>query len=215
MLTLIAEAKQVRDFSNKFCKHLKSLITRKKLLLKIQNNAEYELLGEAKGTYNDKIQKNEIFTDRELQLVSLIKNYFSDKKILEIGCGVGQISIFLKLCNIDIEACDFTPHREGLTKQMCETFNINLAFYNKPFQELNLEKYDLLIAANVRSPKNNFLNDKIIFENFLKRQDRYVILDWNDYSTTNDDKAELEIFCNEQINKVLSTINQQNRYAAL
>jgi 2-polyprenyl-3-methyl-5-hydroxy-6-metoxy-1,4-benzoquinol methylase len=220
LIRLLNEACRIREFNDRFCTHLRSLTTRVRILKKINNlQEESVLMGEAAGTYYDKLKKNEIFTDKELLLVSLIENYFSEKKILEIGCGVGQVSIYLKMQNIDIEACDFTPHRESLTKNMCEHFNINLPFYNIPFQELDLKKYDMIIAANVRSPRNNFLHDKTLFESFLTDKNKFVILDWTDYSTTEQDKGPLQTFSNDQINRILNYIEtrgaQKETYAAL
>lgn len=220
LLSLLAEAYKIREFNDKFCTQLKALTTRARLLKKINNlQEESVLLGEGAGTYHDKLKRNEIFTDKELLLVSIIENYFKDKKILEIGCGVGQISIYLKTQNIDIEACDFTPHRQSLTLSMCEFFSVNLPFYNEPFQNLNLQKYDMIIAANIRSPKNNFITDKSIFDSFLSQGNKFVILDWTDYSTTEQDKEPLQTFSNDQINKVLEYIEtkgaQIETYAAL
>lgn len=220
LLPLLAEAYIIREFNDKFCAHLKTLTTRARILKKINNlQEESVLLGEGAGTYHDKLKRNEIFSDKELLLVSIIKNYFRDKKILEIGCGAGQISIYLKSQNIDIEACDFTPHRQSLTLSMCEFFNVSLPFYNEPFQNLNLEKYDMIIAANVRSPRNNFINDKLIFESFLSKGNKFVILDCTEYSTNENDKEPLTQFSNNQINKVLEYIEtkgaQIESYAAL
>jgi 2-polyprenyl-3-methyl-5-hydroxy-6-metoxy-1,4-benzoquinol methylase len=210
LLPLIAEAFKIREFNDKFCIHLKSFTTKARLLRKINNREEDSiLLGEDAGTYCDKLKRNEIFTDKELLLVSVIQNYFKDKKILEIGCGAGQISIYLKSQNIDIEACDFTPYRQSLTQNMCQLFNINLPFYNEPFQTLDLKKYDMIIAANIRSPRNNFISDKSLFDSFLSLGNKFVILDWTDYSTSESDKDILETFCNEQIDRVLQYIEIQ------
>lgn len=220
LLPLIAEASKIREFNDKFCLHLKSFTTKARLLRKINNKeADSILLGEAAGTYCDKLKRNEIFTDKELLLVTVIQQYFKDKKILEIGCGAGQISIYLKSQNIDIEACDFTPHRQSLTQHMCQLFNIDLPFYNAPFQNLDLKKYDIIIAANIRSPKNNFISDKSLFDSFLSVGNKFVILDWTDYSTSESDKDSLKVFCNEQIDRVLQYIEtkgaQTEAYAAL
>ncbi len=210
LLPLITEAFKIREFNDKFCLHLKSFTTKARLLCKINNRkADSILLGEAAGTYCDKLKRNEIFTDKELLLVSVIQHYFKDKKILEIGCGAGQISIYLKSQNIDIEACDFTPHRQSLTQHMCQLFNIDLPFYNEPFQNLDLKKYDIIVAANIRSPRNNFLSDKSLFDSFLSLGNKFVILDWTDYSTSESDKDTLQTFCNEQIDRVLQYIEIQ------
>jgi SAM-dependent methyltransferase len=220
LLALISEAIQLRQFSDKFCTHLRALTAKARILKKINNQYEESVLvGEQEGTYNDKLKNNEIFTDREILLVSLIKNYFSDKKILEVGCGTGQIAIFLKTCGVDIEACDLAPYRQSLSLQMCKFFNIDLPVYNQPFQELDLGKYDVIIAANIRHSKNNFLKDRILFENFLLSENKFVVLDWTDYSTVEEDKDTIKSFARIQIDRVLNFIQTRNgltqRYANL
>lgn len=217
---LIEEAILLREYNDNFCEHLKALTTRFKILKKINNQYEDSvLLGEAAGTYYDKLKRNEIFSDKEILIVSVIKNYFNDKKILEIGCGAGQMAIYLKLNNINIETCDFTPYRQSLTRQMCGYFNVEIPFYNEPFQNLDLNKYDVIIAANIRSSKNNFSKDRALFDNFLLNKDKYVILDYAEYSVNEEDREDLQNFTTVQIDRVLDYIKQRNanelRYATL
>jgi SAM-dependent methyltransferase len=220
ILSLISEALQLRQFSDKFCMHLRSLTAKARILKKINNQYEESVLvGEQEGTYNDKLKNNEIFTDREILLVSLIKNYFYDKKILEVGCGAGQIAIFLKTCGVNIEACDLAPYRQNLTLQMCKFFNVDLPVYNQAYQELDLGRYDVIIAANIRHSKNNFLKDKALFEDFLLLENKFVILDWTDYSTVEEDKYAIKSFARAQIDRVLSFVQTRSgltqRYANL
>lgn len=212
IISLLEEALLLRKYNDSFCNHLRSLTTRFKIIRKINKQLEDSvLLGEAAGSYHDKLKRNEIFSDKEILIVSVIKNYFKDKKILEIGCGAGQMAIYLKLNNIDIETCDFTPYRQSLTKQMCDYFNVQIPLFNEPFQSLNLSKYDVIVAANIRSKKNNFLKDQALFNQFLCDQNKFVILDYAEYSVTEEDKQVLQDFSTAQIDRVLSYIKQTDR----
>jgi hypothetical protein len=202
----------IENFNNNFCKRLATIIMRKNILKRVNNDKTVTpILGEADFVYRAKLKVNKIFTNKELLLISIVRNFFKNKKILEIGCGAGQIAIFLKILGFDVEVCDFTPKPQCLFTDMCDAFEVNIPMHKTKFQNLDLSSFNLLCSGNIRSPSNDFSLDKLLFKQFLDRKgDRFVLLDWAEYSVIEEDKAMLKEFEQREMSRLLGYIKKQS-----
>ena len=76
-----------------------------------------------------------------------------DKKILEIGCGLGLSSLVLKLRNADITATDYNPAVETFLKENTRINQIdNIPFFRADWTDAHLSSidyYDLIVGSDI------------------------------------------------------------------
>jgi len=124
--------------------------------------------------YQSKIDYNYIFSDSELRILYklLFNKYFKDKKILEIGCGAGQLSIFLNLNGIKTDAVEYNSDYIKLCKLISKDFSVNFKIYEKLFYDLPdtvFNQYDCIVSADCINNVNNDLNISLSpFKNYKK-----------------------------------------------
>jgi len=141
--------------------------------------------------YKKKIEKNEIFSKTDSLLLDFSLAYLRNKKILEIGCGLGQLSIFLNLNGLDIEACEINEPRNIIANKIKTYFKSNTIIYREVFQNLDLRKYDVILGSNLESDHCDFKKDKIIFDELLK-QKKFIIIDGALYGCKKDEQNNFE-----------------------
>ena len=74
--------------------------------------------------------KNELF---ELQIISEneLKNYYyNNKKILEIGCGIGTDAVMFAKEKCEYYGIDLSDESLEITKQRFKIYNLDGKFYN-------------------------------------------------------------------------------------
>lgn len=121
--------------------------------------------------YQSKIDYNYIFSDFELKILYklLFNKYFKDKKVLEIGCGAGQLSIFLNLNGIKTDAVDFNSNYITVCKEIQKDFNVSFTIYEDLFYNLSFEiidSYDCIVSGDCINEVNNNLD--ISLQHFKK-----------------------------------------------
>lgn len=124
--------------------------------------------------YQSKIDYNYIFSDSELRILYklLFNKYFKDKKILEIGCGAGQLSIFLNLNGIKTDAVECNADYTTLCRLISKDFNVGFKiyeklFYNLPYSVFN--QYDCIVSADCINDFNNDLNISLLPFKYYKK----------------------------------------------
>lgn len=140
------------DFKNNIPEHIE-----------FYKNKNRSVVIESKGLYN-------IFWNTELRVIETVLNRYKNSKILEIGCGIGQLSIFLKLNGIDIDACDICSKRVEEFKYFCNIFNTTIDLYQEQYQNLNIDNYDVFLAINIKNSVNNFTKDLVLLEKINNKQ---------------------------------------------
>lgn len=74
------------------------------------------------------------------------------KRILEVGCGLGLISLVLQRRGADITACDHHPLAEEFLRQNCELNGLApVPFVRAPWEgpNPNLGKFDLILGGDL------------------------------------------------------------------
>lgn len=92
----------------------------------------------------------------ELTKTILLEENLSGKKLLEVGCGTGQSSLFIKSMEIDITPIDFHPLMiEKANKRFAEQ-NVQLQAHRMNLEECDFEDYsfDFILAESVLSFTN-------------------------------------------------------------
>lgn len=166
--------------------------------------------------YQFKIDYNFIFSPSELKLLYKLcfNKFFKDKKILEIGCGAGQLSTFLNLCNIRTDAIDFDKRYTSLCKDIQNDFNISYMIYENIFFNLSEEiftNYDCIISADCICNINNDLNKSLApFKNFEK----FVFVNGNSFVdfASPDIKMKSIIFFKDQEVRSLKLLKSLSNY---
>ena len=91
------------------------------------------------------------FWKTEVRVINTILEKYKNKKILEIGCGIGQLSIFLKLNGVDVDACEIWEERIADFKYFCKTFDTDVNIHKTRYQDIDLSMYDGYIAIGIRN----------------------------------------------------------------
>jgi 2-polyprenyl-3-methyl-5-hydroxy-6-metoxy-1,4-benzoquinol methylase len=76
------------------------------------------------------------------------KDFWKGKRVLELGCGTGELANALGLCGAKVTAIDFSSESIKIAKEINKKFgNNNVEFFEKNILELNLKKeFDIVIA---------------------------------------------------------------------
>lgn len=165
--------------------------------------------------YMKKLHRCLAFTQWENYVADYILTYFKDKKILEIGCGAGQLSIYLKLKGVDIECCEVAESRYELASIMNKYFDANLTIFQKKYQDFSIEellKYDLLVGCDITNTlNNNFLEDKKNLIEYVNTPNKYLLFDSTryNYNIVDKEKKEMEEFFDIEKQKVFNN-NKKN-----
>lgn len=97
--------------------------------------------------------------DSELLLETLEKMKIKNKKILEIGCGTGLVSIFLAMSN-HVTCVDINPEAVKLTKENAELNKVRLECFQSDLFENVTGKFDMIIFNPPYLPTSDKIEGK-------------------------------------------------------
>ncbi len=110
---------------------------------------EYNILNASFTFYTDLgvFSKNRVDAGSDLLIKEYLKNNFSSKKILDVGCGYGVIGIVLsKLTNSEVDMVDVNKRSIHLTEMNIKKNKVNAnAYYSDAYKNVE-NKYDLIIT---------------------------------------------------------------------
>ena len=90
----------------------------------------------------------EIPYDTYAELLSLAANGISGKKILDIGCGTGLLSVKLAKMGGDVTGVDLSPDMLQIAKDRATSLNMPITFVNQPMQQLEgFKSFDAAVIA--------------------------------------------------------------------
>lgn len=140
------------------------------------------------------------------------KTFWKDKKVLELGCGTGELANSLALCGAKVTGIDFSSSSIKKAKELSKTLETekNTTFIEKNILQIKenefTEKYDLVIALG---SLHHTINAKKGFEiacTKLKENGLVVIGLYNKYSRFRHriKRFLLWLFCGSNIEKRIS-----------
>lgn len=94
----------------------------------------------------------EACTAPENRLIIKFLGDLKGKKILDLGCGPGESSVYFALKGGDVTACDVSDGMLEITKKLAEIRNVKLSVlqaYSDNLKEIDNETYDIVYAANL------------------------------------------------------------------
>jgi 16S rRNA (guanine1207-N2)-methyltransferase len=110
---------------------------------------EYNVLNASFTFYTDMgvFSKSKVDDGSDLLIKSYLENNYSEKRILDVGCGYGVIGIVLsKLTNSEVDMVDVNKRSIHLTEMNIKKNKVEAnAFYSDAYENVT-EKYDIIIT---------------------------------------------------------------------
>ena len=132
--------------------------------------------------YNDieiKTKEDVYYPREDSELLARNVEEISDKKILEVGCGSGLISIIMARKN-DVTSADINPVAVELTKENAKRNGVDIdAIQSDLFDKID-EKYDIIVFNSPYLPDSDEIDgsemwsDKGTIERFIRQCPRYL-----------------------------------------
>jgi len=116
--------------------------------------------------YFDEIEHRKYFVEPHIKEFADFDKW-KDKKVLEIGCGIGTDTINFARAGAKISAVELSEVSLNLAKERAKVFNLDINFYLGSAEELSeivpLETYDLIYSFGVihHSPNPQKILDEI------------------------------------------------------
>jgi len=90
----------------------------------------------------------EIPYDTYAELIALAANGIDGKRILDIGCGTGLLSVKLAKMNGEVTGVDLSPEMLAIAIERAKALNLSITFIEQPMQKLvGLSGFDVVVIA--------------------------------------------------------------------
>lgn len=102
--------------------------------------------------YFDEVEKRKYFVEPHIPKFAEFEKW-KNKKVLEIGCGIGTDSINFARNDADLTCVELSEESLKICKTRFEIYNLHAKFYFGDYEELSsflpIEKYDLIYSFGV------------------------------------------------------------------
>lgn len=101
----------------------------------------------------DVIKINEAETSPELRYIfKILGSDLKNKKVLDIGCGLGEVSVYFAIKGAQVTATDISPKMLDLTNSLAKKYNVTVKTHLSTAENLefdNQEKFDVIYTGNL------------------------------------------------------------------
>lgn len=140
------------------CKSTSSTTEKEKLNIKTTRrfNAEKKFHDQWAESENlehiDVIKANEACTSPEIRFISKKLGKIEGKSLLDIGCGLGEVSVYFALKGADVTACDISEGMLNSAKFLAKKNKVHIRTHLTAAEDLKFPKdssFDVIYAGNL------------------------------------------------------------------
>ena len=142
----LANKFEVEEFSSSF-----SLTNRANFKLKDSKRFDAEKKFHDQWAENENIENidviktNEACTSPEIRFISKQLGKIEDKSLLDLGCGLGEVSVYFAIKGADVTACDISDGMLKSAKFLAKKNNVNIKTHLTAAEDLKFPKDSTLI----------------------------------------------------------------------
>ena len=100
----------------------------------------------------DVIKTNEACTSPEIRFISKQLGKIEDKSLLDLGCGLGEVSVYFAIKGADVTACDISDGMLKSAKSLAKKNNVKIKTHLTAAEDLKFPKdssFDVIYAGNL------------------------------------------------------------------
>jgi 2-polyprenyl-3-methyl-5-hydroxy-6-metoxy-1,4-benzoquinol methylase len=100
----------------------------------------------------DVMNINESITAPEMRHITKSLGDITNKKLLDLGCGLGEASVYFAIKGANVTATDISGKMLELTKDLGKRYNVDITTHKSTAEELllgNKKKFDIIYAGNL------------------------------------------------------------------
>ncbi|UCG46191.1 MAG: methyltransferase domain-containing protein [Phycisphaerales bacterium] len=102
--------------------------------------------------YFDEVEERKYFVEPHIHTFAQFEKW-RDKKVLEVGCGIGTDTVNFARAGAKVTAVDFSPKSLDIAKRRAEVYGLEIDFYEASAEKLSdivpVEEYDLIYSFGV------------------------------------------------------------------
>jgi 2-polyprenyl-3-methyl-5-hydroxy-6-metoxy-1,4-benzoquinol methylase len=127
----------------------------------------------------DVFEANEVCTAPEMRYITKYLGNLDGKSILDIGCGLGEASVYFAIKGADVTALDLSQGMLDYANKLAKKYNVSLKTCKATAENFNLDnrvKYDVIYVGNLFHHVEIEKTIKLL-KNYLKENG--VLISWD------------------------------------
>jgi len=100
----------------------------------------------------DVVQMNTALTAPEMRYITSQLGPLKGKKLLDVGCGLGEAAVYFALQGADVTASDLSPQMLKVTEKLAQKYNVKVNTHLSASENLNFENhllFDVIYVGNL------------------------------------------------------------------
>lgn len=117
-----------------------------------RESAFHDKWADSEDVYSiDVYQLFESITAMENKFIASHMGRLENRRILDIGCGLGESAVYFALKGAKVTAIDISPHMIHFAQKLAQRYNVNIEFITSSTGELHFEDkhFDFIYCANL------------------------------------------------------------------
>ncbi len=95
---------------------------------------------------------NEVCTAPEMRYITQRLGNIKGKRLLDVGCGLGEASVYFALLGAEVTSCDLSQGMLDATSRLAQVNGVNIKQHVASAEDMQLlpeEKFDIIYAGNL------------------------------------------------------------------